>query len=116
MAMNLPSKGINFAFMLQNKALERKQEQEADAMYLEEAQKREVTTATVEDEMKNKARYELEIYIFCVREQSRIHQKLLCLISSLCLFVSWFIPMLLEYSTHLTGVPKRPSDHPKVTF
>ena len=64
----------------------RKQEQEADAKFLEEAQKREVTTATIEDEMKNKARYELEIYIFCVREQSRIHQKLPCLISSLCLF------------------------------
>ena len=102
--------------MLQNKALERKQEQEADAKYLEEAQKREVTTATIEDEMKNKARYELEIFIICVREQSKIHQRLLCLISSLCLFVSWFIPMLLEYSTHLTEVPKRPSDHPKVTF
>ena len=89
--------------------MERKQEQEADAKYLEEAQKREVTTATIEDEMKNKARYEPEIYIFCVREQSRILQKLLCLIS-------WFIPMLLKYSTHVTGVLKRPSDHPKVTF
>ena len=94
----------------------RKQEQEADAKFLEEAQKREVTTGTTEDEMKNKARYELEIYLFCVREQSRIHQKLLCLISSLCLFVSWFIPMLLKYSTHLTGDPKRPFDHPKVTL
>ena len=108
MPMNL-EQGYWLCFILQNKVLERKQEQEADAKYLEEAQKREVTTATIEDEMKNKARYELEIYISCVREQSRIHQKLLCLIS-------WFIPMLLKYSTHVTGVPKRPSDHPKVTF
>ena len=97
--------------------MERKQEQEADAKYLEEAKKREVTTATVEDEMKNKARYELEIYIICVREQSRIHQKLLFDFFIMnFLFVSWFIPMLLKYSTHVTGVPKRPSDHPKVTF
>ena len=42
---------------LKHKALARKEEQEADAKYLKEAEKREVTTASVEDELKNKARY-----------------------------------------------------------
>jgi len=37
--------------------LARKQEQEADVKRLQEAKDREVTTASVEEEMKNKARY-----------------------------------------------------------
>ena len=40
-----------------HKALARKEEKEADAKYLQEAQKREVTTASIEDELKQKARY-----------------------------------------------------------
>jgi len=36
--------------------LARKQEQEDDAKYLQEAEQREATTASVEEELKNKAR------------------------------------------------------------
>ncbi|KAL9960738.1 hypothetical protein ACROYT_G034231 [Oculina patagonica] len=45
-----------------HKALARKEEQEADIKRLQEAKDREVTTASVEEEMKNKAREELIKY------------------------------------------------------
>ena len=46
-----------FRFLnLKHKALAKKEEQEADAKYLQEAKEREVTTASVEDELKRKAR------------------------------------------------------------
>ncbi|XP_068759529.1 gamma-tubulin complex component 6-like isoform X2 [Montipora capricornis] len=45
-----------------HKALAKKEEQEADAKYLQEAKDREVTTASVEDELKRKAREDLIKY------------------------------------------------------
>ena len=45
----------------QHKALVRRQEQEEDVKRLQEAKDREVTTASVEEDMKNKARY-----IWCI--------------------------------------------------
>ena len=46
-----------FKYPRQHKALARKQEQEEDVKRLQEAKDREVTTASAEEEMKNKARY-----------------------------------------------------------
>ena len=60
-----------FNCLQKHKALARKQEHEEDVKRLQEAKDREVTTASAEEEMKNKARYVCVCEIFYKLQQGQ---------------------------------------------